>query len=109
MAVPPTGKSETELDRHAAVLYDWLDTLKVSRIRMLLHWQSSGGLSFVASVHHRASQCFRYHGGATADDQPNSAVSLSDFQAAIKAKHRVGGSGIQDEGEASATRDFRPL
>ena len=108
-AAPPTGKSDTELDRHAAVLYDWLDTQKVSRIRMLLHWQSSGGLSFVASVHHRASQCFKYHGGANAEGQPNSPVSLSDFQAAIKARHRVGSSGIEGEGEASATSDFRAL
>ena len=56
------GKDEGQLDTHGKILYEWLDTSKVSRVRMLLTWQSAAGLSYVASVHHRAAQCFRYQG-----------------------------------------------
>lgn len=53
-------KSAEELDKHAKILYEWLDSSTVSRIRMLLHWQSAGGMSHVAAVNHRAVVCFRY-------------------------------------------------
>ena len=88
-------RDEGELDSHAKILYEWLDTSKVSRVRMLLHWQSAGGLSYVAAVHHRAAQCFRYQGNSQHGD--DAVVSLLDFQAAIKSRHRVGTSGIGSE------------
>ena len=46
-------KSPQELDDHSKVLYEFLDTKRMSRIRMMLQWQSAGGLPFVVSVHHR--------------------------------------------------------
>ena len=35
-----TSKDEGMLDQNAKILYDWLDTTTVSRIRMLMNWQS---------------------------------------------------------------------
>ena len=63
-AVATVSKSEPDLDKHAKTVYDWLDKDKPSRIRMLQTWQSAAGMSFVAGVHHRALQCFRYHGNS---------------------------------------------
>jgi hypothetical protein len=97
-------KDETELDKHAKVLYEWLDTSKVSRVRMLLHWQSAAGLSYVAAVHHRAAQCFRYEGNSLHGKDPE--VSLSEVQACIKSRHSVGSSGIGTE-EQSNKKDFQ--
>jgi len=108
-STPIVGKSETELDVHAAALYNWFDTASVSRIRMLMHWQSGAGLSFVAGVHHRAVQCFRYFGGVIhAENDPT--VSLSAFQEAIKTRHRLGSSGISVENDAAtSSNDFASL
>ena len=50
------------LDKCARELYDWMDAEKTPRARMMLKWQVAGGLSYVASVHHRATRCFRYEG-----------------------------------------------
>ena len=70
-------KETSQLDVHAKILYEWLDKSKVSRIRMLLTWQSAGGLSYVASVHHRAAQCFRYHGNTLHNKVQQDDVSRS--------------------------------
>ena len=94
-----------DLDEHAKKLYDWLDTGKVSRIRMLVNWQSAGGLSFVAGCHHRASVCFRGHGNSLHEEH-DSTVSLEEFQDAVKSRHRVGSRGIAD-GESQAN-DWGP-
>ena len=101
-------KSDTELDTHAAKLFAWLDTSKPSRIRMLLHWQSAAGLSFVASVHHRAAQCFRYYGNLKFSDT-DASVSVSEFQDAIKSRHRVGDDGLQQAEATSTSCDFGRL
>ena len=103
-----SAKSDTELDRHAAVIYSWLDTGKPSRIRMLLHWQSALGLSYVASVHHRAAQCFKFHGNRYHSDT-DFTVSLSAFQDAIKSRHRVGDNGLQAVEETGPSLDFGKL
>ena len=93
---PPGVKEPGKLDEYASKLYSWLDTSKVSRIRMLAHWQSAGGLSSVSSVHHRLAQCFRYHGNSLHDASVIT-VSLKDFQEAIKERHRIGSRGHEPE------------
>ncbi len=102
---PGMGKDEGQLDDHAKILYEWLDTSKVSRIRMLMHWQSAAGLSYVAAVHHRAAQCFRYQGN-TMHGQGMSEVSLTEFQAGIKVRHHLGSGGIGEAPNCQATNDF---
>jgi hypothetical protein len=87
-------KDPLELCKHAKLLYEWLDTSKVSRVCMLLHWHSAAGLSYVAAVHHRGAQCFRYEGNSLHGSRE---VTLEEFQACIKNRHQVGSSGIQTE------------
>ena len=99
---PVSTKSEAELDKHAQVVYDWLDKTKVSRIRMLMNWQACGGLSFVASVYHRSGQCFRYHGESLHEGKRDE-VSLEDFQQCIKVRHQLGTSGIDEEQASQAS------
>ncbi len=90
------AKDPAELDKRAKTLSEWLDTGKVSRVRMLAHWHSAAGLSFVAAVHHRAAQCFRYHGNQM-DDDGAAEVSLTEFQEGIKIRHRLGSRGTEAE------------
>ena len=94
-------KDPEQLDLHAKKLYEWLDKTKVSRIRMLATWQSAGGLSFVAGCHHRATVCFR-HVGNMEHPEGGSEVSVTEWQEAIKARHRLGSQGI-DSGASSQT------
>jgi hypothetical protein len=109
-AVLSETKTEPGLDRHAKVLYEWLDKKKLSRVRMMAHWQSCGGMAFVAQCHHRAAQCFRYHGNSSHGVGPSQEeVSLAEFQAAVKMRHTLGHNGIDVEGVGaadSAVNDF---
>ena len=90
------------LDVHGKKLFEGLDTEEPSRIRMLATWQSAGGLSFVSVCHHRAAQCFRYHGNS---EHGGTTVSLEEFQEAIKERHRQGSRGM--EAESSTQADFK--
>ena len=90
-------KDESALDAKAAKLYEWLDVSKVSRIRMLMHWQASAGLSYVASVHHRGTQTFKYEGNRLHGEQA-AGITLVEFQDAIKSRHRVGSTGMESQG-----------
>ena len=92
---PP--RTTTDLDTHAAILYGWLSLLKVSRIRMMMNWQSAAGLSFVASVHHRGCQVFLTQGNSVHDEGLTTVVSLEEFQQGIKRRHAVGSSGMNDQ------------
>jgi len=94
------AKDPTELSKHGKILYEWLDRGKVSRVRMMLEWQSCGGLSHVAATHHRAAAVFLGH-GETFHVDGGSAVSLENWQAAILARHAVGDAGMS-EGEAKS-------
>ena len=63
----------------------------------------------MASVHHRGTQCFVCHGNLKHEVAGGEEVSLIEFQAAVKSRHRVGSSGILDlerEGANGATADF---
>ena len=92
----PSGdnKSPEQIGKHAKILYEWLHVETPSRIRMMMNWQAAGGLPYVVSVHHRASQCFLYHGNS-AHEGPNTKVSLSEFQECIKRRHAVGSLGFE--------------
>ena len=102
---PGQQKDPTLLDQHAKTLYDWLDTTKVSRVRMLAHWHSAAGLSFVAACHHRAAQCFRYHGNKMhGDGSPE--VSLTEFQEGIKVRHLLGTRGTEPPTADASACDY---
>ena len=106
--VDPPAKTEELLDHHAQILYEWLDVEKTSRVRMLVHWHSAAGLSYVAAVHHRGMQCFRHHGNAH-HDTGATAVTLSEFQEGIKVRHALGSRGMEEAAGASSgstARDF---
>ena len=90
------SKDPAMLDTHAKVLYDWLDTAQVSRVRMLQNWQSAAGISFVAAVHHRGAQCFRYYGNSEHGDGSTKEVSLIEFQDSIKRRHAIGSRGTEE-------------
>ena len=96
---PVSAKDPQELERHAEVLYNFVDPSKVSRIRMMLNFQGGGGLPYCASVHHLVTQCFRQYGNKKHQDDP--AVSVSEFQAAIKERHPIGDSGMHLPGTSS--------
>ena len=90
-------KSATQLDDHAKVLYDWFSR-KPSYVRMLMNWQAQGGLPHVSATHHLAATCFinygnKYHNGTEVS------VSLSEFQAAVRSRHRLGSNGITEDFE----------
>ena len=110
-AVQADGKTEPDLDQHAKKVYDGLDKSTLSRVRMMAHWQSCGGLAFVAQCHHRAATCFRYHGNSFHGAGPTQQeVSLQEFQAAVKLRHALGHNGIDVESvgaEASGVNDFK--
>ncbi len=93
----------SELDRHAEIVYDWLDIKTASYIRMVQAWHAGGGLSFVASVHIRATQCFLYHGNSLHQTASQKNITLSDFQECIRKRHDVGihGLGVTDDSSVS--------
>ena len=99
-----SSRSRADLQRHAKILYDWLDPAKVSRLRMLMNWQAAGGLSFVTSCHQRGVQCFRVCAGSPSGD---TAVSLEDFQEAIICRHTIGRNGIDEDTQVGGS-DFNP-
>ena len=58
-------------------------------------------------MHHRALTCFRYQGNSQHTDSGVSEVSLAEFQAAVKIRHQLGSSGIDDApGAAKSADDF---
>ena len=61
-------------------------------------------MSFVASCHHRVVQCFRMHGNAKHGQDHK--VSLSEFQAAIRARHGAVASEAGHDAASSASVDF---
>ena len=103
------GRNLEELDKHAQVLYEWLDTERVSRIRMMIQWQGAGGLPYVASTHHRATQCFRYLGNSQHNIAPRQTqITLAEWQQAIQERHRIGHSGME-EAQQSQGVDFEQM
>ena len=67
--------------------------------------EAAGGMSFVASCHHRVAQCFRMHGNAKHSE--DAMVSLEEFQQAIRARHHAGVSASEfDPAAAGLGVDF---
>ena len=99
-----SSKDVSSLDKHAKAIYEWM-AQKTSRIRMLMSYQGAGGLPYVASVHHRATQCFVLYGNKH-HDGTGTAVSLQEFQAAIQSRHRIGSAGISPGGDGQ-NEDFK--
>ena len=93
LPVPSTLKDRVELDRHAKILYDWLDNTRPSCVRMMLEYQSAGGIPYVAHCHLRCTQSFRNH-GASKHCTDRREVTLVEWQAAIRTRHALGNSGI---------------
>ena len=87
-------KTPEDLDKHAKSLYDWVMGPR-SRVRMLMNWQAAGGLSYVASTHQRGTQCFIGYGNKFHEGE-QTAVTLEEFQKAVKARHAVGSAGIHE-------------
>jgi len=101
------AKSPTELDKHAKCIFEWLDPNGVSRIRMLLHWQSAGGLSHVGAVYHRSMQCFLVCGNKLHEGIARDHVTLEEFQEGIRCRHDIGDAGMDDASQQPGHgRDF---
>ena len=102
-------KDPKELDKHSKVLWEWLDTSKPSVIRMLMNWQSGGGLPFVAACHRRGMQCFKYFGDKlhSAED-PRKTMSLAEFQEMVKYRQSENGVG-QYVSELATQGDYASL
>ena len=81
--MPQNEKSEETLKAETKKVYEWLKTDQRSYIRMMMVWQSCGGLSHVAASHHRGAQCFRYVGNMLHDEKKANDVSLEEFQASV--------------------------
>ena len=91
--VPQSQKDPAELDRHCKIVYDeLLSPEKPSKIRLIMHWQSGGGVSFVAGCHYRGTVCFMKYG------LDGGAVSLEHLQKAVKVRHESGNDGTEDDG-----------
>ena len=101
-----SAKDPSELDRHAGLLYDWLDIKAASYIRMVRAWHAGGGLSFVALVHHRATQCFLYYGNSLHQSASQNYITLNDFQECIRKRHEIGHTGIGGTDDSSVPGDW---
>jgi hypothetical protein len=82
-----SGAPGAELDAKAVILWDWISTENISRIRMLQSFQASDGLSLVCDRHHSAMSRFRYGGNKNfTPDSPQ--VSLATFQECVQLANR---------------------
>ena len=100
-------KGTQELEQNAKELFEWMDVKSTSRIRMMLQWQGAGGLPYVASVHHLGTQCFRYLGNALHEGgKQQKGITMEEWQEAVKERHRVGSSGMED-GQQAESIDFK--
>jgi len=85
-------KSPEELDRCCKIVYEQLlDMRKPSKIRLIMAWQSAGGLSFVSGAHYRGTMCFMQYG---CEGGP---VSLEHLQEAVKQRHATGTDGTEQD------------
>ena len=100
-AVEYTARGAVEFDKYAKELFEWMDAKTLSRIRMKPQWQGVGGLPYVASVHHRATQCFKYEGNSKHDGgTEQKGITLGTRQTAFQGRCRVGSSGIETAQQA---------
>ena len=110
MQAAVTSKTTEELDKHAQVLYEWVGNTQPSKVRLIMYWQSQGGLSYVANVHHRMTQAFVACGETKhVGEQQNVAgagmVTLETFQKCIKERHRIGNDGLSQSSDGLSQED----
>ena len=76
-------------------------------LRGIMRWQSMGGAAYVADVHRRMLECWRYHGNETHESKGKSEVSEEEFIDAVLHRHGAG-SGIASSvsGYAVEADDF---
>ena len=86
-------------------LYDWIKKPQ-SRLRMLMTWQSSGGLAYVSGVHLLGMQCFIMYGNSKHEENAGEEVSLEEFQDAIIKRHEMSREGNQYLKEVEYQADF---
>jgi hypothetical protein len=84
---PTATRSVEQLKAYTQILYTWITSSK-SRLRMLMGWQSAGGLPYVSWTHLYGVQCFvscgnMYHG------EVGKSVSLEVFQNAVVKRHEM--------------------
>ena len=77
---------------HAKVLYDWI-VLPKSRLRMLMSFQSAGGLAYVCHSHFFALECFLICGNVYHQGLGDKGVTLEVFQNAIVRRHSMESEG----------------
>ena len=96
---PASTRLPEELKRHAQIVYErLLDRTQPSTIRLMIMWQSAGGLSFVSHAHFRVSLCYRYCGHEGGE------VALSQFQEAVISRHTAGTSGMEEDRESGRSQ-----
>jgi hypothetical protein len=101
---PTATKSTETLKGHAQTMYKWIGMRK-SRLRMLMSWQSAGGLPYVAGTHLVGVQCFASCGN-TYHKKGDKTVSLEEFQAAVEKRHEMDIQG-HEYLNAEASEDFQ--
>ena len=98
-------KSEQKLKEYSETLYKWIQ-LEQSRLRMLMKWQSAGGLAFVSWTHIMALQCFLLHGNMCHQGVGDQKVSLEVFQNAILRRHAMQSEGSTYSNSDTVDKDF---
>ena len=87
-----SSKNLADLKDHAKVLYDWIKLPK-SRLRMLMSFQSAGGLAYVCHSHFFAVECFFLCGNVYHSGLGDKGVTLEVFQNAIVRRHSMESEG----------------
>jgi hypothetical protein len=77
------------LDFHSKKVWEWIDMPK-SKIRMLMQFQTAGGLPYVSFVHLRLTRSFKHNGNISHCD--GTSVTLLEFQNCIKVHVSTPGS-----------------
>ena len=85
-------KTPEKLKEHSIVLYKWLQRPQ-SRLRMLMSWQSAGGLPYVCGTHLLAHQCFVDFGNTYHDQNSGVGITEESFQNALVKRHEMELSG----------------
>ena len=80
-------RTDTDLKKNAELLYKLIN-LEKSKLRMIMGWQASGGLPYVAGTHLYGMRCFVSYGN-TCHDKGEKTVSLEDFQEAVCMRHKM--------------------
>ena len=79
-----------DLNRCAKTVWEFIDPSKINILRETQYLFSGGGSSHVASSHHRTMMGFVLHGNALHSGREGDAVTLEQFQAAVRARHAQG-------------------